>query len=58
MTRSGKEPFPASSDAEGAERAAAILSPLERHVLGLSARDKLRNAAITRSGAVAMLSLK
>jgi DNA-directed RNA polymerase specialized sigma24 family protein len=44
--RSGKGPFPAPSDAERAERAAAVLRPLERQVLVLSARDGLRNAEI------------
>jgi DNA-binding CsgD family transcriptional regulator len=44
--RSGKGHFPAALDIGRAERAAAVLTPLEREVLVLSARDRLRSADI------------
>ncbi len=41
-----RRPSPALSEAERVERAAAALSPIEHHVLVLSAGRRLRNADI------------
>lgn len=45
MMRS-RRPSPALSEAKRVERAVAALSPIERHVLALSAGQRLRNAEI------------